>query len=164
MALVSLTRGFHAIIDDDLLDACHGMGLWQASVTNWGVYAVKKRRRPETGKIYLHRWVMGDPPGVLIDHRNGVTLDCRRGNLRRASNSQNIHNSVTVKGAVPFRGVHRLKDGRFCARIMFHGKHITLGAFLTADEASSAYETKRIELQGEFAPISRLQKETGHGL
>ncbi|MFD1755949.1 HNH endonuclease [Rufibacter sediminis] len=32
-------------------------------------------------KVYLHRFIMGAPEDLEVDHKNHQTLDCRRENL-----------------------------------------------------------------------------------
>lgn len=39
------------------------------------------RHRAKGIDILLHRLIMGDPPGLIVDHRNRDRLDCRRHNL-----------------------------------------------------------------------------------
>ena len=39
--------------------------------------------------VQLHRLIMDAPKGLLVDHRNGDSLDNRRANLRLATHSQN---------------------------------------------------------------------------
>jgi hypothetical protein len=55
--------------------------------------------------LYLHVEVMRrsgvEPPSshhVLVDHRNGDTLDCQRANLRWATRSMNVRN---IRGSCP---------------------------------------------------------------
>lgn len=54
-------------------------------------YANGKQRNRD---IYMHRWIMGEPEGKMIDHINGDTLDNRRQNLAvvdRTANCRNHH-------------------------------------------------------------------------
>ena len=57
--------------------------VWEERRTLRGV--VKVRRRTQ----YLHRFIMGEPVGKVIDHLNGDGLDCRRQNLKVCSQSEN---------------------------------------------------------------------------
>lgn len=41
-------------------------------------------------KVYLHRFVMGCPKGLHVDHLNHCTLDCRRENLEIVTHSENL--------------------------------------------------------------------------
>lgn len=40
-------------------------------------------------KIFLHRFIMGAPPGLHVDHLNHCTLDCRTCNLEVVDNVEN---------------------------------------------------------------------------
>jgi len=61
---------------------------------------------PHSEPIYLHRFIMSAPTGVIVDHRNGNRLDNRKENLRLiddAGNSQNLtrlksNNSSGIRG------------------------------------------------------------------
>lgn len=63
-------------------------------------YAVRTRRKddePGPHMVYLHREVMArvEPqpaPGLMVDHRNGCSLDCRKVNLRWVTPAQNRAN------------------------------------------------------------------------
>lgn len=43
-------------------------------------------------QLYLHRFLMSPPSGMVVDHINGNKLDNRRENLRVVTNSANCHN------------------------------------------------------------------------
>jgi len=103
--------------------------------------------------IGLHREIMGDPIGKVVDHINGDPSDNRRENLRvcsQAENSRNCtvrkHNRIGIKGvyADPRRGTYR-------AQIRIDGKKVALGSYRTVDEAKAAYAEASNKLHGEFA-------------
>ena len=73
-------------------------------------------------------------------------------NLRWATCSQKIFNKDKRKdNASGFKGVQIDKrNQKYRARINIKGKQTHLGSFLTAEEASKAYETKAKEIHGEF--------------
>lgn len=103
--------------------------------------------------IRLHRVVMGieDREDINIDHKNLVRYDCRKVNLRRATDSQNGMNrdysSVTsVTGIV---GV-RIEGNKYIADITVNGKTIRLGLFNTIEEAAEARLEAELEYFGEF--------------
>jgi hypothetical protein len=154
MAFISLTQGYVAIVDDADLDACAAMGSWCAVVDKHTVYAITNISKPRRGTLLLHRWITKAPDGLDVDHRDGNGLNNRRGNLRIGTRSQNNANSVFVRGEVRYRGV-TARRGKFMAQTRFLGKQLYLGDYATAEEAAIAYETKRIELFGDFAPSGR---------
>jgi len=42
--------------------------------------------------VFLHRFLLGEPPGMDVDHINGNTLDNRLENLRAISHAENTRN------------------------------------------------------------------------
>lgn len=75
-----------------------------------GRYAAWK---PKTGKVYLHRFIMGKGKKD-IDHINRDKLDCRKENLRFVTRSVNIfnkgmnkNNTSGIKGVYWHRGAKK---------------------------------------------------------
>lgn len=102
--------------------------------------------------IYLHRFVMGEPEGMQVDHRNGDKLDCRRSNLRVVTNSQN-HAGYSSKppGRSGERGVYLDKRrGTYLARVTHLGKTYQKSGFATVEEAVAWRDRKGREIHGEF--------------
>lgn len=101
--------------------------------------------------VRLHRLILG-LDNELIDHRNGDKTDNRRKNLRPATKQLNgINRGANSNNTLGIKGVSRLKNGKYVARIMVDGKSIHLGTFETVDEAQNARSKKEQELFGEFA-------------
>lgn len=89
------------------------------------------------------------PEGLLIDHIDGDTLNNRIENLRLATRQQNNANSVSKGSTLP-KGIVRVST-RYRARLTFKGTTYSIGTFDTIEEAKLAYDSKNIELNGEFA-------------
>jgi hypothetical protein len=154
---IPLSMGKVALIDASDFD--------RVSRHKWCVIRLDGRARPryyaitsEPGnnkhKIYLHRFLMDAPSGMVVDHANGDTLDNRRSNLRVCTYSQNACNQVNRRDAVTgFRGVH-IHGNRFRASITVHGQPTRLGSYQTAEEAARAYDEAAIRLHGEFATLN----------
>lgn len=89
---------------------------------------------------YMHRILLDAKPGQLCDHKNRVRSDCRRENLRLASQAQNRQNLPSCKNSTSrFRGVHWDKAyGLWRASIRANGREIFLGRFLTEEDAGHA--------------------------
>jgi hypothetical protein len=135
----------YALIDDDDYEEC-SQYRWRISRSRTRRYPARSFREPLTREfrlVLLHQHLLRltSGSGLECDHINGDALDNRRANLRlvtHAQNMQNLHGPYR-NSTTGYRGVHQYKDtGRFAAYVRAHGKHIHLGSFGTAEEASEA--------------------------
>lgn len=122
----------------------HGDGLFYASTKVGG------------RTVYLHRLIMGEPPGKKVDHVNGNGLDNRRLNLRIATHKQNLCNQRAQRGrSSRYKGVSYYKSrGVWEAYIKVDGKKRRLGYFKREREAALAYDIAAEEAWGEFARLN----------
>ncbi len=100
-----------------------------------------------TYRVHRIIWMLEhgyDPGNKGIDHRNGKRDDNRLRNLRLASQTENNWNT-------PRRRVEKMPSGNYRTRIMNNGRLVALGSYPTRAEAEAAYDSKAIELRGEFA-------------
>jgi hypothetical protein len=110
--------------------------------------------RSEHGKIILmHREIMKPPPGMVVDHINGNSLDDRRRNMRNCTPQQNHHNRRFTGNASGFMGVYPYGK-RWKALITYKGERIVIGIFDDKIEAAHARDRKAIELCGQFAYLN----------
>ena len=154
IAIVPLTMGLEAIID--AADAPLAAGVnWSAYRAKNGYYAATSiRKRGAKGKtIFLHHTIMQREGDLVVDHKNGSTLDCRRANLRHATRGQNNSNSRVqkrnksgLKGVTPRRNAWR-------AQITVDGRTRSLGTYPTPEEAHAVYAEHAIRHFGEFAKL-----------
>ena len=159
VAYIDLGEGFKAVIDAE--DVVYVTGLcWHrvpAPTTNYAAFkptTVEGRR--DRANTSLHRRVMQAPTGVLIDHKDGNGLNCRKANLREATETQNRQNTRRRSDSTTgFKGVtaHR---GRFRARIYVGGREQLIGVYPTADEAARHYDEAAVKAFGEFARTNRM--------
>lgn len=78
------------LIDKDDLERVIGNGYtWCYFRSNGEPYAVANTQQ---GRIYLHRFIMNTPKGMVTDHREHNTLDNRKCNLVNATLSENQQN------------------------------------------------------------------------
>lgn len=105
----------------------------------------------------LHRQIMGEPDGAIVDHRNGDTLDNRRCNLRIATTFENAHNSRKKRGSCTsrYKGVWwSAKQMCWNAMIMNRGNSSWLGSFQDEVAAGQAYDNAARDLHGRFACVN----------
>lgn len=150
---IPLSRGYFAKIDvEDVERVCARK--WSAVEPEPGrVYA---HCLGDEGKhVYLHRFLTDAPKGVLVDHKNGDTLDYRKANLREATHSQNSSNNPRRKrGVTGFRGVVQRGPNRFQAKLKHERRTISAGYYIDAISAARAYDIAARKLHGEFAVLN----------
>lgn len=122
-----------------------------ARSTKRNLVSYKNRTYCRTYIIWLI--VHGRPPNGLVDHIDTDSFNDKLKNLREATRSQNMANSVLSKcnksGA---KGVSwNTSKKKWVASIRFNCKRINLGYFNTIEAAKIVYDTKAQELFGEFA-------------
>jgi hypothetical protein len=106
------------------------------------------------GCIYLHKLVMNEKDS-MVDHINGDSLDCRKSNLRKATNQQNsMNHGEPINNTSGVCGVSWKKDKqRWKAYITVNRKQIHLGYFKEDEFELAVKARKEAELKyfGEFA-------------
>jgi hypothetical protein len=150
---ITLTNGGHTLIDD--ADAPRVTPHQWASVTKRNKTYAHARIKGRNGKwrrVFLHRWLEGEPVGKLVDHQNGDGLDNQRStNLRVCTRSQNMGNAKKHSDrAGKYKGVYQEAGGKYVAQICINRKRFKLGRFDKAEDAARAYDAKAFEMWGEF--------------
>ncbi len=168
MKTIPLNKGYMALVDDDDYERVSAFK-WTAIVikdkSRSRVYGMRSTKwNPETRRngqyIYLHRFIMEAPSGIMVDHKDSDGLNCQRYNMRLATNSQNNANGRRPAGRAGYRGV-TFSYGKPVAQIRFQGKHINLGVFLSPEDAARAYDVAALQRFGEFARLN-FPHEHGH--
>jgi AP2 domain. len=106
-------------------------------------------------RIFMHRLISNPPDGMDVDHINRNALDNRRCNLRHATRSQNLANSIgkqNRKYGSKYKGVYfSAKDKSWYSSIKVNGVQKWLGTFSDQIAAANAYRIAAIKYFGEFA-------------
>lgn len=156
MKTIPLSKGMNAIVDDEDFDRLSSFR-WQAHKHHSGAFYATRSSSRAGGKrkhfIQMHRFIVGSPDSLHVDHINGNPLDNRRSNLRSATNSENIRNAkIPCTNTSGFKGVV-FEPPRHCYRaiITVDGRKKHLGRFKTAREAGAAYDAAARLYFGDFA-------------
>ena len=128
------------------------------SVDNSTGYAKTIDRINNTGKLYLHRLVMGCTKGdkIIIDHIDRNKIDCRKKNLRIVNNSQNTMNSCIRSDNISgVRGVSWDKrKNKWVAKITVNQQNIILGYYNSFEDAEKARKIGEDKYFGEYNIIN----------
>jgi hypothetical protein len=147
---IKLTRGQHALVDDEWCGYLNQF-TWQARYdrTTGKYYAARQVNRKF---VYMHREILNLPDGFHGDHINGNTLDNQEKNLRPATSAQNAWNRDKYKNnTTGYKGVTFDKGrGKFRAQIRANGRHIHLGWFDDPREAALTYDRAIPQYHGIF--------------
>lgn len=89
-----LSNGYVTLIDAEDL-ARISMYHWHARYCKPDRYAARTIYQKVNGvvkrpAIYLHRFLLGAPAGMQVDHRNGDCLDNRKANLELVTPDENL--------------------------------------------------------------------------
>lgn len=101
----------------------------------------------------------GEWPKFRIDHEDRDKTNNRISNLRLATGSQNVANSV-ARSRVGVKGVRLVRgSNRYSAQITVNYRKKHLGTFDHIDEAAHAYNKAAIEHFGEFACLNPIGQD-----
>jgi hypothetical protein len=107
-----VTGGHKTLVDEDTAERLKGKKLFLASNSRYVSFTEKKH------VIAIHRLVMGNPEGMLVDHKFGNRFDNRRSQLRICSSSANQSNR---------RHKTRCKSGYRLVYRKFNKYHVEFG-------------------------------------
>lgn len=134
--------------------------LWHSNGSDTHPYA--KRTVTVDGRktcVYLHREIMQAPKGLVVNHRDGDTLNCTRKNLHVVRHRSNTTKYRVAKGACPYHGVYYRNKAlgevpgkkNVRAAIRVGTDRLRLGSFETAAEAARAYDLAAVDAFGLYA-------------
>lgn len=157
MKEIPLTRGFRALVDDGDYEAL-SQHTWCVTILMAPRRLAAAMRKEGCRSILMHREIMAAPGGVQVDHIHhpdleAKVIDNRRGNLRLASQSQNLGNARKLTGGTSlFKGVWFNKvRNKWYAGIAVSGKRQHLGSFTVEAYAALTYDLAAVRLFGDFA-------------
>jgi hypothetical protein len=138
--LIEFNMHWHVKVRPD----CYYIGSYERYFDERGI---KKHRNH-----YLHRFVMGNPQGLQVDHINHDTLDNRKENLRLSDKKTNGTNrkSKNKNNKSGYRNVSVI-NGKYHVQISVNGKNTCFGIFDNIDEAAIIANQLREQYYGEYA-------------
>lgn len=147
-----------AWIDERDLDRVQGID-WAPMWSDDRYYArawTWDENRGSKSTVLLHRFILNAPRGSYVDHIDGDSMNCRRGNLRLATSRQNNANSyLAVTNTSGFKGVYWNKPKRkWQAYISLNNKSKYIGRFHDIEDAARAYDDFARREHGEFARLN----------
>lgn len=161
MKLLPLTKGYHAIVDDD--------DYYWVSQFNWfaleldnKVYARRSKKKGilksnEPYEIYLHRVVTRCTDKTkVIDHIDHNGLNCQKDNLRICTLTENKRNIRSYNNSTStFLGVSYDKiRNKWVAQLTHNSIKILNKRFNTEKEAALAYDISAKTYHGTFANLN----------
>lgn len=161
---ITLTTGMVTIVDDEDYPYLSQFK-WFKHRENRHVYVEKSIIVDGIWKsLKMHREIMNAPPGVMVDHIDGNSLNNTRANLRLCTLTENSWNQgLSTRNTSSFKGVSQMKGRRkcWCTSITVNGKRVWLGAFYSKEDAARAYNRAAIELYGPFARLNKVRDAAG---
>jgi hypothetical protein len=114
-------------------------------------------------KIFMHRLIMNCSQNKVIDHKNHITTDNRKNNLRICNQEDNCKNvGISIRNTTGIIGVKWDKNRKkWSSAIMYNLKNKFLGRFDDFEKAIIARLNAEKKYYGEFAPQKHLYKQYG---
>lgn len=154
--LVPLSQGQYCIVWESDYAWLMRWKWWAAwSKSSRCFYAVRDENRK---RVFMHQMISG----IGADHKNRVSLDNRRDNLRPATSRQNNCNiGPTSRNKSGYKGVSKSPKGRRGQWVVYIEKS-WIGYFSSIEEAARAYDREAVRRFGEFAWLNFPEERSIH--
>jgi hypothetical protein len=155
---IYLGEGIWTILDQEDY-YLYGHIKWCLGAHRARAYAISgaRDRKGKIQTISLHGVIMKPRKGLVVDHRNGDSLDNRKANLRLATRTQNSCNKQKTKSKTTSKyiGVSYEKgQKRWAVKVKYRGKSHWVGGFKSEIEAAKARDKAAKKYHGEFARLN----------
>lgn len=130
---------------------------WYAHSQRGKLYAKRNIQVGDNQKtLSMHTAILGHLNGKEIDHRNMITLDNQRHNLRHCTRAENQRNRPAQSNNTSgYKGVSwSKKDRKWVAHTRYNDRKIYLGSFTKAIKAAQAYDKAALQYHGDFAKLN----------
>lgn len=159
-------NGKFALLDDEDYEYINKFS-WICSKNKHNFYLARQGNKNDLcagmykKTIFMHRVILNQLKGTIVDHIDGNGLNNQKSNLRIVTPSQNMMNRRKNKNtASDYKGVSlnkrklRGKPYSWMSTISINNKKMTIGRYDSQIEAAKAYDKKAKELFGEFAKLN----------
>ena len=156
MKAIPLTQDMVAVVDDeDFVELSKYK--WQFNQLGYAIRTDWNNGSPKA--VYMHRQLLGDPDGLIVDHINQDKLDNRKINLRTCKHRENLQNrGKQANNTTGYSGVIYRKDkGKYYSTLTSGGKTYRLGYFKCKHDAARMYNFWAADIHGEFACLNKIE-------
>ena len=156
MKQIQLTQGQVALVDDEDYEWLNSFK-WCATRDKANYYAVRSTRiAGKKRNQRMHKLIMGTTPkGMMIDHKDGNSLNNQRNNLRFVTNSQNQMNKTAKNSSFDKSGIwFDPSRNKFEVSITVNYKRVRRERFNTIEEALLQRTNWEQQYFGEFARLN----------
>jgi hypothetical protein len=135
-------KGYPIEVDDEDVERITAHSWWMSSSPQMDGHVICFSAKIAGKIIKLHRFIMGDPAGMVVDHLDGNRLNNRKSNLRVCTARENNMNlGPSKRNKSGYRGVYFSRaNHKWRAVISLDGKNMHLGYYARPELASAAYE------------------------
>jgi hypothetical protein len=155
---ISLTHKKFATVDDKDYDSLSQFK-WHAIFDGDRTYAGRNIQVGDDYRIMkMHREILDDPEGVIVDHVDLNGLNNRRKNLRKCTIAQNTAHTKGHKRkgrTSKYKGVYRRSCG-WGAQISIDGVTKNLGTYKYERDAAKSYNSAAKKRFGKFAVLNNV--------